>query len=196
MSLFQRGFWSPDPSFAPLFRLLDDFDNYNRQGGRTLQQSSKFFNPKFDVQEVDNAYNLHGELPGVDVKDIEIEFTDPQILTIRGRSERSYVSDNAGLLEGGQQKSIEGDKEKEKAQKDGNKAVEKTEGKDQQQQQQKDQPRFWISERSVGEFARSFNFPEPVDQDNVKASMNNGILSLVVPKAKKETTRKKIAISA
>ncbi|RFU29754.1 hypothetical protein B7463_g6566, partial [Scytalidium lignicola] len=179
MSLFQRGFWGPDPSFTPLFRLLDDFDNYSRQGGKALQQTAKFFNPKFDVQELADSYNLHGELPGVETKDVEIEFTDPQVLTIRGRSERTYVSDNAGLLEeGSKQKSIkEGEKE--------GKAVEKAEPEE----------RFWVSERSVGEFARSFNFPEPVDQDNVKASMNNGILSLVVPKAKKEVNRKKITIA-
>ena len=60
-----------------------------------------------------------------------------------------------------------------------------------QQQQSKDvsssateQPNFkyWISERSVGEFERRFSFPGRVDQDAVKASLKNGILSVVVPK--------------
>ena len=47
-----------------------------------------------------------------------------------------------------------------------------------------EQPNFkyWISERSVGEFERRFSFPGRVDQDAVKASLKNGILSVVVPK--------------
>ena len=45
--------------------------------------------------------------------------------------------------------------------------------------------RYWVSERSVGQFARTFTFPRSVgiDQSNVKASLKNGILSVIVPKA-------------
>jgi len=64
-----------------------------------------------------------------------------------------------------------------------------------EQHQSKDQSKLWVSERSVGEFARSFTFPSRVDQDNVKASMKNGILSVLVPKAKKHESRK-ITISS
>jgi HSP20 family molecular chaperone IbpA len=48
-----------------------------------------------------------------------------------------------------------------------------------------EQPRshYWVSERSVGQFARTFRFPSRVDQENVKASLKDGILSIVVPKA-------------
>jgi len=189
MSLFPRGFLEPDVSFTPLFRLLDDFDNYSRVQGRGGQQT-KLFSPKFDVHEVADSYNLHGELPGVEPNNVEIEFTDPQVLTIRGRSERSYVSDNAGLLEGQKEEG----KEKDKKKQNGEGAVTTTAGN--KKGDDKPEEKFWVSERTVGEFARSFNFPEPVDQDNVKASMNNGILSLVIPKAKKEINRKKITISS
>jgi hypothetical protein len=43
---------------------------------------------------------------------------------------------------------------------------------------------YWVMERPVGEFHRSFTFPSKVDQDGVKASLRNGILSVLVPKAK------------
>jgi HSP20 family molecular chaperone IbpA len=46
-----------------------------------------------------------------------------------------------------------------------------------------DESKYWVSERSVGEFARTFSFPKPVDQENVKASLKNGIISIIVPKA-------------
>jgi HSP20 family protein len=55
--------------------------------------------------------------------------------------------------------------------------------------------KIWRSERNVGHFSRSFAFPQAVDQDEVKATLKNGILTLTVPKTRKEKTTKKIAIS-
>ncbi|KAI4150456.1 MAG: hypothetical protein LQ341_001100 [Variospora aurantia] len=52
--------------------------------------------------------------------------------------------------------------------------------------------KYWVSERSVGEFQRTFSFPGKVDQEAVKASLKDGILSIIVPKAVKH--EKKIAI--
>ncbi|KAL8695460.1 MAG: hypothetical protein Q9218_000038 [Villophora microphyllina] len=54
------------------------------------------------------------------------------------------------------------------------------------------QHKYWVSERSVGEFHRTFSFPGKVDQETVKASLKNGILSVIVPKAAKQ--ERKIAI--
>jgi hypothetical protein len=51
-------------------------------------------------------------------------------------------------------------------------------------------PQYWISERSVGQFERSFSFQARVDQDAVKASLKNGVLSIVVPKAKAPESRR------
>lgn len=45
--------------------------------------------------------------------------------------------------------------------------------------------RILLSERLVGDFHRTFAFPEPVSEDGVRASMDNGVLSLVVPKREK-----------
>ena len=44
------------------------------------------------------------------------------------------------------------------------------------------QYKYWINERSIGEFTRTFQFPGTVDQEVVKASLKNGILKVVVPK--------------
>ena len=52
--------------------------------------------------------------------------------------------------------------------------------------------KYWVSERSVGEFQRRFQFPGRVDQEAVKASLKNGILSVIVPKAVR--SEKKITI--
>ncbi|EPE24893.1 HSP20-like chaperone [Glarea lozoyensis ATCC 20868] len=196
MSLFPRSFISADPttSFHPLFRLLDDFDEYSRAGETGKQRPGrtalKTFAPKFDVKELPDSYELHGELPGIEQKDVEIEFTDSSTLTVRGHTERSYSSGTppAGLVEGsGQQGTIteggEGKASEEKGKK-GETSVEKSEG------EKKPQAKYWVSERSVGEFSRTFSFPSRVDQDNVKASMKNGILSVIVPKSNKPESRK------
>ncbi|KAH6700571.1 HSP20-like chaperone [Leptodontidium sp. MPI-SDFR-AT-0119] len=201
MSFFPGSFVAPrDTSFSPLFRLLEDFDNYSRTGegqGRHRGQL-RTFAPKFDVKELADSYELHGELPGIEQKDIEIEFTDASTLTIKGRSERSYTQGTppAGFVEGPVASgAITEAEENGHHQRKGDKATvgdEKTKETTTEVAVQPAEPeaKFWVSERSVGEFSRSFTFPVLVDQDRVRASMDKGILSILVPKAKKHESRK------
>jgi len=194
MSLFPRSFGSNDTSFHPLFRLLDDFDTYRSDSGAERQNRSnvKSFVPKFDVSEHGESYELHGELPGIEQKDIEIEFSDRQTLVIRGHTERSYTSGAtpAGSIEGSKtQGAIEGDKASSAAKENGS-AKNDNEVATHEKKSHKSDIKYWVSERSVGHFSRSFNFPTPVDQDAVQASLKNGILSVTIPKAKKPESRK------
>lgn len=171
------------------------------------------------MRELGSSYELQGELPGIEQKDLQIEFVDERTLVIRGRTSSEYTSGNGGdeatattttkAVEAGD---AAGDNaEKETATKYRRPSVQEEEdyvdaGKEAsdaapaevktpqtqvaEQSQSKDvsstseQPNFkyWISERSVGEFERRFSFPGRVDQDAVKASLKNGILSVVVPK--------------
>jgi HSP20 family molecular chaperone IbpA len=197
MALFAHGLYDPIPSFTPLFRLLDEFDNYTREVHGTHTDRPRHrnrghhnsFNPRFDVRETENAYELYGELPGIDRENISIEFTDPQTLVIRGRTERTYISGTppAGLLENGNQLAgaITENGEEQTTSAAENNGTEK--GKE---KAKAPSTKYWLQERSVGEFARTFGFPTRVDQDAVTASLNNGILTLVVPKAKKHETRR------
>ncbi|KAL9060331.1 MAG: hypothetical protein Q9162_000735 [Coniocarpon cinnabarinum] len=57
-------------------------------------------------------------------------------------------------------------------------------------EQQQPQSRYWISERSTGTFSRTFEFPSRVDAENVSAALKNGILDVVVPKAKAPEAKK------
>jgi HSP20 family molecular chaperone IbpA len=205
MSLFARNFYDPDPSFTPLFRLLDEFDNYTREArgtnnerrGHRGRNHVSVFHPKFDIRETDGAYELHGELPGIERDKINIEFTDPQTLVIRGRTERTYSSGTppAGSVENGNQPAGAITEKGEKHAASGNEASGNN-GGESNGADKANAPfeKYWIQERSVGEFARTFSFPTRVDQDGVSASLNNGILSLVVPKAKKHEARR-IAIN-
>lgn len=162
MSLFHASFPASN-GFAPLFRLLDDYDVH--RSNRSEQTSLRSFSARFDVRETDNAYHLDGELPGIAQKDIDIEFTDPQTLVVKGQVEREYHSEAPA------DDTTESTGETEK-------------------QVAKSKHRFWAQERSVGEFHRSFSFPGRVDQDAVKANLKNGILSITVPKATARAAKK------
>ncbi|KAL0936595.1 30 kDa heat shock protein (hsp20-like protein) [Colletotrichum truncatum] len=224
MAFFPRNLYNSDASFTPLFRLLEDFDNYSRQGGQngtsrgTHRNHVPTFQPKFDVREVEDAYELHGELPGMKKEDVSIEFTDPHTLHIRGRVERSYTSGTppAGLLQQGTESSgaiTDGKEHSRPSHKatvedgDDNETnsttqptpanasseVEKSSKKEEQQQQQQgpvDNAKYWVSERSIGEFSRVFNFPGQISQESVSASFKDGILTIRVPKAPKHETRR------
>ncbi|KAH8754594.1 HSP20-like chaperone [Diaporthe sp. PMI_573] len=214
MSFFPRSFFAPESSFTPLFRLLDDYDNYSREvsseqgqgqrhGGRR-GASLPSFTPKFDVKETENTYELHGELSGTDKNNINIEFVDDSTIVISGKVERHYTSGtppedgnvqmSGAITEGGDKvqhnshKATVEDEAAEKAKQQGSSTeVTKT---NKQQEVSKPTERYWVSERSVGSFHRTFSFPSRIDQENVTANLNNGVLSVTVPKVKKQEGRR------
>ncbi|OCT46564.1 30 kDa heat shock protein [Cladophialophora carrionii] len=198
---------------APLFSLFDDTFNELQ---RASQAARKQFNPRFDLKETKEAYSLEGELPGIDQKDLNIEFTDEHTLVIKGRTERQSESGRRPqAVEAEQKAAIEGtsansesgsvkshrptvedeepanssaatENETEVASSTPTSAEQQV-GKTEEQQPEQ---QYWITERHVGEFTRSFSFPHRVNQEAVKASLKNGILSIVVPKAPAPESRR------
>jgi len=53
--------------------------------------------------------------------------------------------------------------------------------------------RTFTSERSFGQFTRSFALPEDADQEHLRAELQNGVLTLTIPK-RREGQSKRIAI--
>ncbi|KAI8954800.1 30 kDa heat shock protein [Xylaria longipes] len=208
-------------NFGGLVRFIDDWDKHFSQkngpdGQSRARRSVQTFTPRFDVRETEENYELHGELPGVNKKDVHIEFSDAQTVVIRGNVERTYTQGNppAGLIgdtgmsgaitnephgednaETRSNKSLQPTVEDEK---EGDAAtsgqVAKSEAPATPESQQQPKSKFWVYERSVGNFSRTFTFSNRVDHENVSASMDNGILTVIVPKAKKPETRR-IAIN-
>lgn len=186
-----------------MFRL---FDEYDRQAFRNIDRefSARSFTPKFDVRETRDSYELHGELPGIEQKDINIEWTDSNTITISGRHEhvreegqrpQAQGSIENGTSKNGEQKTIEQFQPKveddpTESSNGNNTKVAKQNNQTDVAKHSENQARYWVSERSVGEFHRSFAFPARVDQDAVKASLKNGILSILVPKSTAPQTRK------
>ncbi|KAK3989200.1 putative 30 kDa heat shock protein [Cladorrhinum sp. PSN332] len=201
MAFLARDF--ADPSFTPLFRLLSDWDAYTQEantnkGRAQPRRSIRTFTPKFDIREVEAAYELHGELPGISKEEINIEFSDPQTITIRGHVDRHYTSSgspSAGGIdnsESSSHKAFVEDEKPEEEEEGSSTAIAKKDPNNKGsavQKQQAPRERFLIQERSVGEFSRTFVIPTPVDHDAVHASFTNGILTVILPKAKKPQAR-------
>lgn len=172
----------PQSDFGSLFRLLDDWESHRAALGG-ISAAGTTFSPRFDVRETKDAYLLDGELPGINQKDINIEFSDPHTLVISGRAERSYT---LGTPPG---KRIEGGFQEE----EGELARGAGAGGKQARgagTEEEGGHRYWVSERSVGEFQRTFNFPTRVDQDGVSATLREGILSVKIPKAGAQAMKK------
>ena len=194
MSLFPRF-----QEFPPIFRLIDEYDRATRQHHfRDLDSSLRSFSPKFDVKELKDAYELHGELPGIEQKDVNIEWTDGNTLTISGRTEHRSESGTPpqGFIdEATENKENQHEYHKPTVEDEGEgshkqTAVTKTDSSKDITKSSEEGIKYWVTERSVGEFHRSFSFPTRVDQDGVKASLKNGILGIVVPKAQAPKPRK------
>jgi HSP20 family protein len=65
-------------------------------------------------------------------------------------------------------------------------------GEQKEEKEQKDE-RYHFRERTYGSFRRTFRLPDNVKMDQIKATMNHGLLSIDLPKSevKTETKRKR-----
>nr|AEH41523.1 30 kDa heat shock protein [Endocarpon pusillum] len=192
--------WGPSIArqndFAPLFSLLDDLTNgeVSRRQSNSKQSQERFFAPRFDLKEVKDAYVLEGELPGVEQKDVSIEFTDEHTLVVSGRSEVHHEEGTRPKELGAPEKqaqikdsSHKPTVEDESAESESTEVVKQTED---QSGKKEPEHTYWVSERVSGSFTRSFSFPARVNQDGVKAGLKNGILTVTVPKAAAPESRR------
>lgn len=200
--------WGPsiarqnNSDITPLFSLLDDLTNgeATRRQSNSKQNQARFFAPRFDLKEVKNAYHLDGELPGFDQSDIAIEFTDEHTLVVSGRLEVQHEegSKPKELLGGSSQKVAIKDAPhratvEDEAAASSTEVVKSSSAPEQDTEHEHEhepEHTYWVSERTSGSFTRSFSFPARVNQDGVKASLKNGILTVIVPKAPAPESRK------
>jgi HSP20 family protein len=207
MSLFAFPRFVPEISGA--FRLLDELASISRHAA--YDQAPRTFSPRFSVRENASEYELKGELPGVAQKDLSIEFANNQ-LRIRGSTEshRKEGTRPEAVAAPEEPKAVEAQPEQETAASETS-SYHKASVEDEEPvmvdapeaadtpaetpaesfteaqtvtETPKQEPTYYFSERSFGEFARTFNFPAgSVDAENIKASLKDGILSILVPKA-------------
>ncbi|KAJ8097438.1 HSP20-like chaperone [Lipomyces tetrasporus] len=156
----------------PFFPLSSPVSLRNAFVGHPLSQTAEgaedivTFTPSFDVKETDKAFLLEGELPGVEKDNLDIEFLDNNTLRVKGHVERSKEFQENG---------------------------EPAEGTDKGKRRSAG---YWATERVIGDFSRSFKFPDNVDPSGVTAGLKHGLLKISVPKAAKAPAAKKITIAS
>jgi len=135
--------WNPGVAYVnrePLSRLFETF--FGDQA--TEEVASRGWVPPVDIQETDDAYRIHAELPGMTKDDIQITLEN-NVLRLSG--ERKFEKDTK-------------------------------------------KENYHRIERTYGTFSRSFALPTQVSSDKVEAKFENGVLSIVVPKAEQAKPRR------
>lgn len=177
----------------PWARLFDELDSIPQHHPffRSQNLNLTSFTPNFDVKETKDSYVLDGEIPGVkDKSSLDLSFVDANTLVIKGRVERTSESGNPSsdtttVTEPTEKEATTNyhapSVEAEEGETNTSSAVTKSQTSNEIEKKE-DGDKYWVRERYVGEFQRAFSFPQSVDHDAVKASLKDGILSIVVPK--------------
>ena len=117
-----------------IFNHMDTIFNSIASDFPEMYEQTASWLPKFEVLNMDNAYRIRADLPGMAKKDINIEVVNNK-LTISG--ERKILDDNVNRN---------------------------------------------FSEINYGTFSKSFNLPDDVLENKIKASMKDGVLALEIPR--------------
>jgi len=202
------------PELTPFFRALEDAARPQTHGQR--HGGSRSFTPKFDVWETSDNYVIQGELPGVAMNDINIDW-HKDTLQISGKVTHSKctrstspsagaIKDNQATVEDDYVVADDGTSEKPGGEAAAPAATETTPTVNQAEEKGEAVAdnsnnmctrhsqskhcgggtggtfRYWVSERSYGQFNRTFSFPTPIAHDGISATLNNGVLEVRVPK--------------
>jgi HSP20 family molecular chaperone IbpA len=213
MAFFPRAFGNTttnEAAYTPLFRFLEDFDTYSRSAAPSAdsgrhssahqhRQHQPAWQPRFDVRETADAYELYGELPGLSKQNVSIDFPEHQTIRIHGKTERSYVSASPSSNGTSAQTSVASTTaETDQRRSSYHSATVEDESEENDKFEIVSKPtedkssvaaatpkyKYWLTERSIGDFARTFQLPARIDQEAVAASLDNGILKVLIPKAK------------
>jgi HSP20 family protein len=140
----------------------------------SLMPGSPSLMAPMDICETSNGYEVDVALSGVRPEDIELT-VDQNTLTIRGRF--SYQNEHQHQPEG----QMQGQQQPQPGQ---------TQAQPSQQQSQLQQGRtdrhrqghnWLLREIPSGSFERTITFPRPIDPDHIQTSLQNGILTILVP---------------
>ncbi|CAO3667064.1 hypothetical protein G6F70_007162 [Rhizopus microsporus] len=179
MSLSQRFFSEALRDFNRAFALIEEPVFYHIARRSAIPARSFARQPATDLIETEEAFELHSELPGYDKKDIHIELINDNTLQLRGSThqESSAASESKAAKES-KEVSAETTSSTETATTNGNSVTSTP-----------TTPRWWVNERISSNFQRSFSFPVSIKSEEIKASYENGVLKVIIPKANKETRR-------
>lgn len=180
MSLSQRVF---SDALRDMQRAMAVFDQpFFHNARRSLLNEglhSGYRYPASDMVETPNAYELSAELPGYTKDNIKIELADSRTLVLSGSMEEQHET----------KPSVTEQKEDTTTKQEAGQELVHKDEKDQQLARQTEAPQYWVKERVSGSFSRSFSFPTPINPDTIKASFENGVLKVTIPKTTENQAR-------
>lgn len=158
-----------------------------------LRSTHGAFYPTTDMVETPDAYELHAELPGYDKKDIKIEMPDTNTLVISGKVAKEYKS------QGPSDEDVAADSttttgEASTSSKESQQLTTAAKDQDKQVGKYSAGHKWLVQERTSGSFVRTFTLPIAVKSEIIKASYNNGVLKVTIPKAENKQTNNQINI--
>ena len=143
--------------------------------GNALSSAGSFA-PRVRLIEEGPAYHLEAEVPGFNKESLSIDFPDTQVLRLCGQY-TATVCDEPPKMESQTQSTAASFAE------------------DTSKQLSDKRAKVWHNERISRSFQRFVSLPSPVNADAVKASLKDGVLSVVLPKLERTTESKKIEIA-
>ena len=169
-------------SLTPYNDIFDDIfhfeNNFPSMDIFEIEPQKKMrMNMDLDVKHTNESIEISADLPGVSKDDIKIDFdSQKNILTISG--ERTYEKKYSSPID----ENSDGNKPSSSSSKSKSDENDNTKVMNE---------KFIRTERSYGKTSRSIRLPQGIDVDAIRASMDNGVLNISIPKPEeKESTRR------
>ncbi|CAO0791247.1 unnamed protein product [Mucor circinelloides] len=208
MSLTQRLF---SEAFRDMQRAMAAFDQplYNTARRSLLGSPASLFNgntagglfryPATDMVETPESYELSAELPGYNKDNIKIELADSRTLVLSGSvNEQKEIKPSSSEEANATASTDSADAATTTSEATASETTADASTNEQQLTQKtssevakptENSPQWWVKERVSGSFTRSFAFPTPINSESIKASFDNGVLKIVIPKTAQDQAK-------
>jgi HSP20 family protein len=146
-----------------------------------------------DIREDDDHIYVDADLPGFRKEDVDISLENG-MLTIVAEHREEVTEPPGGDAQQGrsqarQDQGGQGSNEQSRGQQ-----AQGQQGEGQSNAARQNKPEYLLRERVIRRFVRSFTLPANVDESNVQASLENGVLKVVLNK-REESKPKKVQVS-
>ena len=168
-----------------LFDVFDDHPFINLQSSFFRDAANARTYNRANVSETETEYKIEVDVPGYQKSEINLEYGhDGKTLIVSGKTEKSYEEGPDETPKGVTLEEVPEEGEKPAQPTITSSAVAET--TKETSVGAPAEPKYWVSERSVGSFSRTFSLPAGLDLDKAKATLDHGVLTVVIPKATKQ----------
>ncbi|MCD8102277.1 MAG: Hsp20/alpha crystallin family protein [Alistipes sp.] len=164
-------------------------------GNEWLERQSAS-SPAVNIRENDKEYTVEVAAPGLTRDDFTIELEDDNhlVISMEKRSEKSYGDPQADMNENTGSSELEQESGRENGEQQGEQPQQQIQQNDNQkdvQQPRKQQDKYLRREFSYSSFRQSMILPDNVNREKIEAKVNDGVLTILIPKTTEEEKAQK-----